>query len=78
MPFFEALDLPDEEETVIDENFHDKEAPHYQSCCEIPRTKISEASLLDWIEERTPEGVVVDLGSGTGRVAKHLASSTRR
>lgn len=78
VPLFEALDLPDDEESVIDENFHDKEAPLYQSYCEIPRTKISEAWLLDWIQERTPEGVVLDLGSGTGRVAEHIASSTRR
>ncbi|MFI1221657.1 MULTISPECIES: class I SAM-dependent methyltransferase [unclassified Streptomyces] len=78
VPLFEALDLPDDEESVIDENFHDKEAPHYQAYCEIPRTKISEAWLLDWIQERTPEGIVLDLGSGTGRVAEHLASSTRR
>ncbi|MFF2009559.1 class I SAM-dependent methyltransferase [Streptomyces sp. NPDC058195] len=78
VPFFEALDLPDDEESVIDENFHDKEAPHYQAYCEIPRTKISEAWLLDWIQERTPEGIVLDLGSGTGRVAEHIASSTRR
>ena len=77
MPLFEALGLPDDEESVIDEKFHDEEAPHYQSYCEIPRTKISEAWLLDWIRARTPDGVVLDLGSGTGRVAEHLASSTR-
>ncbi|MFD5429142.1 class I SAM-dependent methyltransferase [Streptomyces sp. NPDC127084] len=78
VPLFEAMGLPDDEESVIDEKFHDEEAPHYQSYCEIPRTKISEAWLLDWIRERTPEGVVLDLGSGTGRVAEHIASSTRR
>ncbi|MFJ9697466.1 class I SAM-dependent methyltransferase [Kitasatospora sp. NPDC101183] len=78
VPLFEARDLPQDEESLLDERFHDAEAPIYQSYCDIPRTRISERWLLDWILDRTPRGVVLDLGSGTGRVAAHLASPARR
>jgi ubiquinone/menaquinone biosynthesis C-methylase UbiE len=78
VPYLEVTRLPDDVASLTDESFHDDEAPIYDAYCDIPRIKISESWVLDWIGQHTPKGVVVDLGSGTGRVAAVLASPTRR
>ncbi|MCX4692768.1 class I SAM-dependent methyltransferase [Streptomyces sp. NBC_01408] len=78
VPYGEAVRLPTDADSVTDEEFHDSEAPVYDAYGETPRTEVSEAWLLDWVAQEVPDGITVDLGTGTGRVAERLAGPRRR
>ncbi|MGH8994344.1 MAG: class I SAM-dependent methyltransferase [Acidimicrobiia bacterium] len=77
-PLAVARHLPQDEATTVDERYHDDEAGIYESYCRVPRVAAAEGWILPWIRRRTPVGVTVDLGCGTGRVAKALAGPPAR
>lgn len=77
-PLFTAVSLPEDADSRADEAYHDDEAPRYDSYGEAVRVAVAERAILDWIRRRTPEGVAVDLGCGTGRITRLLAGPTRR
>jgi ubiquinone/menaquinone biosynthesis C-methylase UbiE len=78
VPFFTAVDLPDDEASLIDEKYHDGEAEIYDSYCEIPRYREAEGWIVPWLDAVVPSGVVLDAGTGTGRVAAALQRRDRR
>lgn len=77
-PMFTALAMPDDEASEADERYHDAESDRYDRYSEIPRISVAERWILPWIRRNTPNGIVVDLGCGTGRIARFLAGSDRR
>ncbi|HEV2780508.1 MAG TPA: class I SAM-dependent methyltransferase [Actinophytocola sp.] len=78
VPCFTALDLPDDEASLIDEKYHDGEAEIYDSYCEIPRYREAESWIVPWLDTAVPAGIVLDVGTGTGRVAAALQRPDRR
>ncbi|MET8283540.1 class I SAM-dependent methyltransferase [Micromonospora sp. NPDC005174] len=77
-PMFAALMIPDDEPSQADERYHDGEADRYDSYSQTPRIAVAERWILSWISRTVPNGVIVDLGCGTGRIAHELASVERR
>lgn len=77
-PFFIASAIPDDEQSQADESYHDGEAGHYDSYSQTPRIAVAEKWILSWISQTVPDGVIVDLGCGTGRVAHALADVNRQ
>lgn len=76
-PLYVATEIPDDELTQTDEAYHDSEAAGYDSYSEIPRVAVAESWIQPWLVKSSLDGVIVDLGAGTGRVAQHLAVGGR-
>ena len=77
-PLLLARHLPADEAATADERFHDGEAAVYDSYCDVPRVAATEGWIVPWIRRYSLTGVTVDLGCGTGRVAKALADRPGR
>lgn len=77
VPFLAAKELRADEVATIDEQYHDAEADTYDSYSEIPRIREAENWIVPWIRRTAQPGVIVDLGTGTGRVAAEIQSPTR-
>ncbi|MET8090573.1 class I SAM-dependent methyltransferase [Micromonospora sp. NPDC005220] len=77
-PMFVATTIPDDEQSQADEQYHDGEADRYDSYSQTPRIAVAERWILSWISRTIPNGVIVDLGCGTGRIARQLADTNRR
>jgi ubiquinone/menaquinone biosynthesis C-methylase UbiE len=73
-----ARHLPADEAATADERFHDREAAVYDSYCDVPRVAATEGWIVPWIRRHSLPGVTVDLGCGTGRVAKALVDGPGR
>lgn len=73
---WEARQLPDDPSAVADERFHDEEAAIYDYYGRSPRVACAEAWIVPWMIRHVGPGIVVDLGTGTGRIAQAVARAT--
>jgi ubiquinone/menaquinone biosynthesis C-methylase UbiE len=72
---WEASNLPQEPAALADERYHDAAAATYDNWENVPWMAHAEAWIVPWITAHANEGIVVDLGTGTGRIARALARS---
>ncbi|MEV6686381.1 class I SAM-dependent methyltransferase [Streptomyces sp. NPDC051130] len=78
VPFMEACALPVDEVAEIDERYHDAEADTYDAYSDIPRIREAEKWIVPWIRDAARPGLIIDLGTGTGRVAAQIQGPSRQ
>lgn len=73
-----VMPLPNDEQAETDAAYHDREAEWYDEYLVDERVAAAEEWIVQRILRLAKQGVVLDLGCGTGRIAEPLVTSGNR